>query len=270
MHVDSTIGAFLKRTLRAARPVSNTVVVSFPKSGRTWLRFMLDAAGVRLDYVHAGAEHRDAKLLRELRGEPERWSRKRILFLYRDPRDTAVSGYFQAVHRLKTRYAGDFHAFLRDPRHGIEKIAGFNLMWLEAHATFPGFAAISYEMLHGDPAGGVARAIRFVTGATPDPAVIATAVDAGRFDAMRTVELALGSKRAARLGGGDPSNPESFKTRRGVVGGWHDYFDAADTAFAEEVLARTDYQARTAALQQAIDAACGGAPAGLQLPRVMR
>jgi hypothetical protein len=50
-----------------------------------------------------------------------------------------------------------------------------------------------------------------------------------------------------KLGGGRPGDPDSMKTRRGKVGGWTDYFDDADKAFAEETLSRLDYFARSKA-----------------------
>jgi hypothetical protein len=37
---------------------------------------------------------------------------------------------------------------------------------------------------------------------------------------------------------GDRSDPCSFKTRRGVVGGWRDYFDAEDTEYADRIMRR--------------------------------
>ena len=40
---------------------------------------------------------------------------------------------------------------------------------------------------------------------------------------------------------GDPENKESFKVRRGKVGGFKDYFSEQDLAFADQLLKRYDY-----------------------------
>jgi len=42
-----------------------------------------------------------------------------------------------------------------------------------------------------------------------------------------------------RLRPGDPDNPDSFKTRRAKVGGYHDYFDAAQIAEIDAIVARS-------------------------------
>lgn len=44
-----------------------------------------------------------------------------------------------------------------------------------------------------------------------------------------------------RLSPGDRRDPESFKTRRGIVGGWRDYFSSSDVRHAAELLERHSY-----------------------------
>ena len=236
-------------------PARKVALISYPKSGRTWVRFMLHSAGVELTYDHAGAENRHARRFEQIAGIPKRWLRWRIAFLFRDPRDTAVSSFFQASKRVKQgrRFTGDLHEFIRDPRYGIDKIARFNLLWMESAPLFEDFTSVSYEGLHRDTEAELSRLIAFVTQEPPDPAVVARAVDDGRFDRMRAVELDLGAHKdaQARLGGGDPADPESLKARRGKVQGWTDYFTEADCAYADSVLARLHYDERMAALQRA-------------------
>jgi hypothetical protein len=206
-------------------------------------------------YDHAGAENRDARTFEQIASVPKRWSGSRIAFLFRDPRDTAVSSYFQASKRVKQgrRFSGDIHAFIRDPRYGIDKIARFNLLWLESAPLFRDFMSVSYEGLHEDTEAELSRIIAFATEKAVDPDLVARAVDDGRFDRMRAAELSLGGAKdeQARLGGGDPSDPESLKARRGKVGGWADYFADEDRAYADAVLDRLDYFDRAAALHRA-------------------
>ena len=44
----------------------------------------------------------------------------------------------------------------------------------------------------------------------------------------------------------DPENKESFKVRRGKVGGFKDYFSEQDLVFADQLLQRYDYFDRLA------------------------
>ena len=61
---------------------------------------MLSSAGVELLFAHAGAENSEANLLEEIRDGPAKWRDWRVVFLFRDPRDTVVSSYFLATKRL--------------------------------------------------------------------------------------------------------------------------------------------------------------------------
>ena len=246
------VGMWLERLLGGEPKAGSTALISYPKSGRTWVRFMLNSAGVDLAYDHAGAENRDGRTFDQIGKVPKRWSGCRVIFLFRDPRDTAVSSFFQASKRVKQgrRFSGDLQEFIRDPRYGIEKIARFNLLWLESAPRFRDFVSVSYEDLHRDADGELSRIIAFATQSAADPEAVARAVDEGRFDRMRAAELRLGGAKdeQARLGGGDPSDPESLKARRGKVGGWADYFTDDDRVYADSVLADLDYFERAAAL----------------------
>lgn len=224
------------------------MVISFPKSGRTQLRVMLHAAGLEASFSHAGSSEARGRTAAELAPALRYWRRHRILFLVREPRDTAVSAYFQARDRAGV-YRGDLSAFLRDPRYGLEKILLFHLLWLEAGPRFRDFLAIEYEAMQSDPAATFRRAASFLAGRPPDEAAVRRAVEAGRFETMRRLEE---SGEGAELFGlalspGRPGESDSYKTRRGVVGGWRDYFGDEDSDFAEALFRKHDYWQRRAA-----------------------
>ena len=230
---------------RRGRPTRNVAVISYPKSGRTWLHFMLNSIGVKLLFDHAGSDNSKASRLEDIAHMPRAWRDWRVIFLHRDPRDTVVSGFFQATKRLKEsqRFHGTIGEFMRDPRYGIAKIAGFNLLWLESQVTFRDFTSVSYEDLHRDTRSVLGRLIHFATGKQADARRVQDAVEAGAFDNMRKVESSLGGKMDERLklGGGTPDDPESLKTRKGKVGGWSDYFDDEESAYMDSVLAGMNY-----------------------------
>lgn len=240
---------------RKRRRTRDVAVISYQKSGRTWLRFMLEAVGVRLMYDHAGAKNKLALPYEAIAEGWREWADWRVIFLFRDPRDTVVSSYFEATKRLKERYRfdGTLDEFMRDPRYGLEKIARFNLRWLEVLGKLKDGTSVAYEDLHETTGSELRRIVTFAVGRTPRDEIVERAVEAGRFANMRTVELSLAGKmnEANKLGGGTPGDQESFKTRRGEVGGWRDYFTPAQQRFMTRLLADLDYPERSAALHSA-------------------
>jgi hypothetical protein len=215
--------------------------VSFPKSGRTWLRVMLDDLGLWLDYSHADSDHRTGKGVDELPDPSAMLGRRKVIFLHRDPRDVVISGYFETSRRMggERLYRGSLSDFIRDPRHGIEKIVRFNEAWLTACARRSDVCILSYEDVHGDTAAALRRIARFL-GKRKSEQRIARAVEAGRFDVMREREAtgAYAARYGSKLRPKDSSDPDSFKVRRGVVGGWRDYLSPDDSAYCESIIRR--------------------------------
>jgi hypothetical protein len=228
------------------RETRDVVLISYPKAGRTWVRFMLNHAGVPIEYSHSGAGNRLGLPFEQIKDRVHEWSDRRVIFLTRDPRDTLVSSYFQATKRIaeEARFQGSISEFLRHPGYGIEKIARFNLHWLESAPLFRDFTHLSYEAMHASTAPELARAVTFATGKPADQRRVVQACEAGRFDNMRKVEAAIAGApedKQTRLGGGAKEDPESLKTRKGKVGGWVDYLSPEDAAFGNEVLERIGY-----------------------------
>ena len=97
--------------------------------------------------------------------------------------------------------------------------------------------------MHRDPHAALRRVGAFLTGGALADEDVARAVRETTFEKMREMEASgAGARRwGVRLRPGDPADPDSFKTRRGVVGGWRDYFSLDDEAYATELLSRHDY-----------------------------
>jgi len=64
------LGVLLPELDRRWRRTRDVAVISYPKSGRTWVRFMLNTANIKLLYDHAGAENRKALTFDQLRANP--------------------------------------------------------------------------------------------------------------------------------------------------------------------------------------------------------
>jgi hypothetical protein len=211
---------------------------------------MLDDLGIQAKYTHDGSDHKERRPFSALAPDKSRYRRSRILVMVRDPRDTAVSGYFQTQKRHGID-VGSMSDFLRDERHGIEKIAVFNLQWLDALASLPHVALVTYEALSADPVAVLAGISAFL-GAAPPPETLTAIAEARSFRKMRVLEASgeLAMRYGAILKPRDPDDPESFKVRRGKVGGFTDYLSEADIAYCDRLLDRYRYWARLAEAEQ--------------------
>ena len=241
---------------------ADVIVLSLGKSGRTWLRVMLHHAlaleyGIPFDpirlepgasraprifYSHELATHlRDAALSSQLLGKsilPRRVSdRKRMVILARDPRDVVISSYFHKTERSRKTDCS-LEEFLHHPRWGIECLVAILNRWRARFAAHPHCHWLSYEGLHRDPQGELLRLLASIGDALA-PAVVAEAVEAARFDRMKAAEAA-GESGDARLRPGDPARPNSFKVRRGRVGGYRDDLGAESIAYVDAAVARLD------------------------------
>lgn len=210
--------------------------ISYPKSGRTWLRVMLDELGVPLEYAHGGsAFHQD----RFRKPTHFLGRRKRVLFLHRDPIDTTVSGYFQVTKREAWRglFEGTISEFVRSPL-GISRTLSFNSMWLKAASDETALVS-TYEALHHDPAAELRRICHWF-GISPDDTQLAGAKQAGNFETMKAKEASGGyeSSYDHRLRPADAADPNSFKVRRGVVGGYRQYLSEEDVEFCNNAIGR--------------------------------
>lgn len=245
-----------KRANRAAKADARRTertfnVVSFPKSGRTWLRVMLDDLRLDAKYTHDGSDHSRTGHVEELQPASQAFAGKIVVFLYRDPRDTAVSGYFQASKRLNS-YTGTISDFIRDPRHGIEKIARFNMEWLERGPVLGTFLPVTYEELRRDTVGTLSRIIAFV-GAERSEDSIRSSIDEASFEKLKQKEASgeLAERYGKALLPGDTTDPQSYKVREGLVGGFRKHLSDADVSYCDEVLHRLGYPLERHALRAA-------------------
>jgi hypothetical protein len=166
---------------------------------------------------------------------------RRRVFLVRDPRDTVVSHYFQVSKRARRQAdyePGAIGDFVRDPLLGVERILGFMRACAASLEEDPGPALVlSYEILHRDATGALGSALGFF-GASIGEDDLGAAVEYGHFANMQRLEhegaLDGGNRRLAAR---DPSDPDSFKTRRGEIGAYREYLVEEDVAFVEERMA---------------------------------
>jgi len=244
------------------------IILSVPKSGRTWIRaflcayfckrhgleFTLQPARYnqpgfpRVIFSHDLFEHRTkGDLWDRLRGKylvPRReLGRAKIILLARDPRDCFVSLYLQITRRdpnapveLRQKTVSEM---LRDRRFGIGAIVSTMNDWIGEFLGRDNFTLIKYEALRAAPAEHFRDLLAVLGESTPDMTIFEEALDFSRFENMQKLEAA-GAFDSKILHPGDVRDPESFKVRRGKVGGYREYLSEEEQAFAASVLANLD------------------------------
>jgi hypothetical protein len=241
---------------------ADATIVSYGKSGRTWLRLMLSRfyqrryglpEGTFLEYDNLSRRAREiptlffthGNYLRDFTGHfdsvAEDFRDHRVLLLVRDPRDIAVSQYFQWRHRMSphkrwlNRYPTvdsevSIWQFVAEHEAGLDRAIRFLNVWAEAASRPEAIEIVRYEDMRSEPQETLDRVLRFF-GADPDEAGVRDAVEYARFDNMRRLEEGLQvSASGRRLVPGKRGKSDSYKVRRAKVGGWRDYFDEEQIA----------------------------------------
>jgi Sulfotransferase domain len=246
---------------------ADCVVVSFGKSGRTWLRVMLS----RFYQVRHGLSERHLigfdnlhlrnaaipkvffthdNYTKDYTGNKDSkidYAGKKVVLLVRHPADVAVSQYHQWRHRMKPNKAvlnkypdqeqdvGMFDFVARDPA-GLAKVFDFMNGWASEIGRSENLLVVRYEDMRARPEQTLSRMLAFIGTPGSEPEV-REAVEFASFENMRRME----ENSTFWLSGGrmrpkDRNNPESFKTRRGKVGGYRDYFNDGEIAEIDRMI----------------------------------
>jgi hypothetical protein len=243
---------------------ASAIVVSIPKSGRSWLRVFLysffaslenrpfslkpkDFQGKtpKLVFTHDLWAHLTApRLWDRLRGKylipPRAGHGKPILLLARDPRDVMVSLFFELTRRHRRwTYHGELSDMIRHPNFGVERIVEIMNTWMAEWGTRSDFRLVRYEDCRMDPEQAFRGILSFLGFGKIDESVFVSSLEFSSFDKMREME-AGGKFDTRKLTPGDVTDPESFKVRRGKVGGYTDYLDPQDLAYLDNAMHRLD------------------------------
>jgi hypothetical protein len=248
---------------------ADVVFLSYGKSGRTWVRVMLSRAyqlryGLPQDCLldFDNMKLRDPAIpaiffthghyIEDYTGDrlwKDALSAKKVAWLVRDPRDVAVSLYFQWKHRMTdekiaiTRYPPadptlSLYDFVMGPDTGfLARILDHMAEWERDLPDTTDLLLLRYEDFRARPAETLNRLLAFM-GTPMSDEEVQGAVDFAAFENMKKME----AKKVFRLSGGrvttrDPANPDAYKARRAKVGGWRDYFSDPEVAAIETLTA---------------------------------
>ena len=267
---------FIERWLRGREEYqrlqsADWVLMSWGKSGRTWLRVMLSRVfqlrgGLSEDTLLDFDNFRklDSSLpavffthnnyLKDYTGNFEskaHFQGKKIVLLVRDPLDVAVSQYFQWKYRMRPnkKFINDYppHGakisiwdFVLDEKAGVPRIVDYFNGWAQAIPLLQDVLIVRYEDMRSDPEQALKEILDF-TGMPTSPEEISAAVEFARYDNMKKMEQTKFFRSSgARVKPGDRDNPESFKVRKGKVGGYRDHFTDEQCAHLEQLAAGLD------------------------------
>ncbi|QIG52098.1 sulfotransferase domain-containing protein [Nordella sp. HKS 07] len=249
---------------------SDFVVVSFGKSGRTWLCVLLSRyfqlryklpADILLQYDSLHALNRAVPRVMfshdnyigdytGTRDSKSDYANSRVILLARHPADTAVSQYFQWKFRMRDRKKriNDYPDpkddmalidFVLGEGGGIPKIVRFMNLWAAEFDKLKAIRVVRYETLRRDTANTLGNVLKFMN-ETPTNEELAQSVEFASVENMRKMEKDTFFRGVGeRMTPGDASNPDSYKVRRAKVGGYRDYFTPEEVARIDELIARS-------------------------------
>jgi Sulfotransferase domain len=247
----------LNRRLSAYFDDSDLYLVSYPCSGRTWLRVLIGKAlcdrfeldqTIMLDTPHltetAGILKtmytHDCSLVEDyyfylsddVFFDKARFSKKKIILLVRDPKDVIVS-YYSHIAKRDGKYDGSISDFIRDDKFGIEKLLRFYNIWFENQHLLKDFLLITYEEIRAEPAKNLNKILAFMGVEDIQSEILENAVQFASFDNMQQLEKKNFFENYASAGILKPrsSNPESSKVRKGKIGGYSDHLSNEDIEF---------------------------------------
>jgi hypothetical protein len=128
---------------------------------------------------------------------------------------------------------------LRDKRFGIHAIVKTMNNWLNEFWRRGNFTLIRYESLRAFPAAHFRDLLAVLGETARDISIFQAALDFSQFENMRKLEAA-GAFDSKILRPGDVRDPESFKVRRGKVGGYREYLSVQDQEYAAGALTKLD------------------------------
>jgi hypothetical protein len=256
--IASFVFGSLRKKVKSAKDhfMTDVYIVSYPKCGRTWLRVCIGKAlierydlpkalllkthrlSARAGILHTRMTHdisdyRNATDYRQMHWDA-RYRGKKIVFLTRNVHDTLVSNYFQATKRKKF-FEGSLSDFIRDDRFGAKRILTFLNVWHANRHAVKEFLHITYEDMHADTSQILLKVLRFMGVRDISDQILERAVAFSRFENMRKMEKTE-SLGESRMSPGNVQDEESYKVRKGTIGGHVDYLSAEDIGYIDAVI----------------------------------
>jgi hypothetical protein len=249
------LNTYVLSRLEGIRP--DVYIVSYPKCGRTWLRYLLQnyfaATGTPVRHFRDSSvqapeggpvikfEHDlgnwvpAPSKLSSLAFNATKYKDSKVIFLVRDPRDTLVSSWFHLTFREQV-YRRSLSEFIRDDVLGISKVVAFTNMWISHRQVPESFLLLTYEQFHRDAVSHFRTMLEFA-GLPADRLATEKAVQESSFRKMQSSEKE-GKLREPWMKPGSRNSEKSLKVRRGKVGSYRNELSDEDIRFLDNFIER--------------------------------
>ena len=214
----------------------DTFIVSYPRSGNTWLRFLLGNLlyGVNIDfdnmeeYIPDIYRNSNRNLLKHARPRilksHEMYDKRypRVIYIVRDGRDVAVSYYYyrKKVFRPQESFDEYMTNFIAGRLDGFGTWGGNILSWINnAERVRNGILILKYEDLLQNTYDQLWDILRFLEIKKSDEDVV-RAIDASSFKQMRSTEISHENKSKLFK----KTDKRIKFVRKGIFGEWREVF----------------------------------------------
>jgi hypothetical protein len=232
------------------------IFASYGKSGRTWVRVMISRYYqlvyklpdntlmgfdnfARLNKNIPRIFFTHDNYLRGFTGNVDSkkdFYHKKTVLLVRNPIDVAVSQFFQWKYRMRPEKKAmnkypeheaniSVYDFVKDRNQGLPHIIEFMNDWARELPKIENLLVVRYEDLRSNPEREMVRIVEFL-GMTAVDEFLKDTVEFASVENLRKKEQENYFWRSgSRIQAKDVNDPNTFKVRKGKVGGYRDYFD---------------------------------------------
>lgn len=257
----------LKATLGRQKRLAESDICffSYPKSGATWVNYMLCNFLREHHLLHDEGKtvqisdlsrryffiptitwsHEDSFIVSEKGASPEnvmsvfencfpKHLPERLIFMVRDPRDVAVSYFHQATNRsLNPVGIKSVDDFVRHDVFGIKRVIAYYERWFRAHQMVSAFHLIKYEEMLSDPEVHFRRLIEFLGYQSYREEAVSAALEKSSVTAMRASEV---NGEVSGMRAFEKSNSNSLKVRKAKVGSFQEELSEETIEYCNSLL----------------------------------
>lgn len=233
------------------------IISSYPKSGRTWIRFILAnylnkyyQLGTKVDLYSffsilpndddndsikgiGNYRYHDRPevpfILFSHKGRHQSQQINKRILIIRSPFDTLVSDYFQMKDRLSL-FKGTISEFIKDSEFGVKKMAQFLNSWSNSILEKK-LHIIQYEELSQDTERSIKSMLEYLN-LPVDQKILSESVSISKFESMRKLETKQGMpSENYNLG-----NQNALRMREGKINGYQKHLSKEDVVYIRSYL----------------------------------
>ncbi|MEM8829025.1 MAG: sulfotransferase domain-containing protein [Cyanobacteria bacterium P01_G01_bin.19] len=242
-----------------------TYLISFPKTGVTWLKYMLAQILSKTYDLECNQTVNINKLSKQYKRLPNivwthddshilgesgklnniekvliyngrfRYRKNCVILLVRDPRDVVVSHYYQVTNRSNIPLEfNSISEFVRHEHYGFKRIIRFYQIWDRNRSVPKRLLIVRYEDLLTNGPAILTKILNFVDAKNFDTAIVNQVYEECHADKMRKLEM-QGQVEGMRVFGTDQN---SLKVRRAQSGSYKDELSEDDIQYCNELMSK--------------------------------